>query len=300
MPTMAGAITIDGNWSDWFTSSLSAPTAAWWYNGGTGNAAPTETSAIAGHDTLLPTSVISGAGYALDYENHMTTGLNATFGEVYGGAEDYKDHVGNTMNVQAYDIEAVLALVQMNNDGTATLNLGIISGMTQNGQWVYDGYIYPGDVFVNFDGSTSNGYDHAVRIGTDSRAGQMNGGGVGTVFNQSMGTNNPDTFTTSRPYRVASTSAPTGTAAGRVGYARGRLRFASLRRDVVQPHLGGSHLVAPEWYRCALDRVPAAMTCSIRRSACFRVRRCRNPPRSPCWAWASWAPRFASGSMSRP
>lgn len=207
LTTSAQAITVDGNWNDWFTSALSAPAAAWWWNGG-GTGPAIEQAAIPGYDQLLPTSVIANAGYALDYEHHSASGLNAGWGEVYGGAEDNQDGIGNVINTQAYDIEAMMALIQLDGLGNATLYMGIVSGMTANGQNVAGGMLYAGDVFFNTNGTA--GYDRAVRVGNDP--GSMYGGGIGTLYNAPMGTSNPTDFAAARPYRVASAGTPLGSA----------------------------------------------------------------------------------------
>jgi len=191
LTTSAQAITVDGSWNDWFTSALSAPSAAWWYNSAGGPAG--ENAPIAGHDTMLPVGLIDHAGYALDYEWHGS--------DVYGGAEDNQDGIGNVINTQAYDIEAIMALVQQDVSGNATLYLGIVTGMVQGGQNVSGTMIYGGDVFVNFDGDST--YDHAVRI--NNAPGST---GVETLFSAPMGTSNPTDFTVARPYRVASGGSP--------------------------------------------------------------------------------------------
>jgi len=198
--TSAQAITVDGNWNDWFTSSLTAPTAAWWYNGGTANAPASE---LNGSDAALPTSLIANAGYALDYEHHGTN--------VYGGAESNQDGVGAVINTQAYDIEAVMSFAQTDILGNTTLYLGIVSGMTQAGQNV-NGMLYGGDVFVDF-GLTPSAYDRAVRINT--APGSNYGGGVGTLFTAppSITGSDPVDFPQSRPYRVTRGSVDANTAA---------------------------------------------------------------------------------------
>lgn len=165
--TSVGAMTTDGDWSDWFA----------WSVGG------------------APVGILT---------NNPTTGgnnWNAGGPDIFAPGVVYQPVPDGTApggGGQDYDIEAVMLFF---DDNTNRLHFGMVSGFDSTGAFGAGGPHYAGDVFFGLGGAPAD--DFAVTVGYESvRLGQLFGNAGWTTTSVNV----PSYSGTSDPYRVDETA----------------------------------------------------------------------------------------------
>lgn len=169
LSTSAGAITTDGDWSDWFG----------WTVGGAPN----------------------GAG------NNATSGgnnWNANGPDIFAPGVVYHpvpDGTSPGAGGQDYDIEAVMLFF---DDNTNRLHFGMVTGFNSGGAFGAGGPHYAGDVFFGLGGAPAA--DLAVTVGTENTVANDGGARFGQLFGNlgwtTESVNVPAHVGAADPYRV--------------------------------------------------------------------------------------------------
>ncbi|MBI2425867.1 MAG: PEP-CTERM sorting domain-containing protein [Candidatus Hydrogenedentes bacterium] len=165
----AGAVTTDGNWSDWF---------AW-----------------------------SGGGAPVGAGNNATAGGNNWNGngpDLFAPGVVYQPVADGTFpgsGGQDYDIEAVMLFF---DDNTNRLHFGMVTGFNPAGSFGGGGPHYAGDVFFGLGGGVPS--DLAVTVGTENTVANDNGARFAQLFgNTGWTTTDPNVAANvpfATPYRV--------------------------------------------------------------------------------------------------
>ena len=167
--TSAGAITTNGDWSDWFAWSASGPPV------GAGN------NATAG-----------GNNWNANGPDLFAPGV------VY---QSVPDGTSPGSGGQDYDIEAVMLFF---DDNTGRLHFGMVTGFNPAGSFGAGGPHYAGDVFFGLGGAPAS--DLAVSVGTEATAANDFGARFGQLFGNggwsTESVNVPAHVAAADPYRV--------------------------------------------------------------------------------------------------